>query len=67
MGIGQYTYAVNCSNCGKIIEVVNPRLDEDPIRIWTTDFGLTLSNNIQIIRTRCARCRKEVWVKMQYR
>jgi hypothetical protein len=64
---GQSAYTVNCEHCNTCVAVVNPRVQEEPIKVWPTDFGLTLSDNIEIVRTRCPSCGGSVWAKFQYR
>ena len=60
------SYKVQCPTCGHPVEVLNPRLHEEPLRIWQTDFGLCLSERIEIARTHCQGCGRQVWAKFQY-
>ena len=62
----QSTYTVNCEACGCDVAVRNPRLKGEPLRVWTTDFGLCLSDRIEIVRLHCSACGKQVWVKFEY-
>lgn len=66
--MGAETYAVKCDKCGHINDVPSPRLDQTPIKVWPTDFGLCLSNRIEIYRTVCEspECRRPLWVKFEY-
>lgn len=63
----QTAYAVNCPKCSGFVNVINPRVDEQPIKIWSTRFGLTLLDRFEIVRTRCPHCGTQLWVKFQYR
>ena len=59
-------YPANCSACGAILLIVSPRIGQLPVKVWPTDFGLCLSEKIDIVRTHCPQCGKAVWVKFQY-
>jgi hypothetical protein len=61
-------YPVKCDKCGYMNDVPSPRLDQTPIRVWPTDFGLCLSTRIEIYRTVCQNpdCRMSLWVKFEY-
>lgn len=63
----QIAYAVNCTQCGGFVNIINPRLGEQPVKVWPTTFGLTLLDRFEIVRTRCPHCKTEVWAKFQYR
>ncbi len=62
----QNTFAVTCSTCSRIVEVVNPRLRETPVDVHSTEFGLYFSDRVKIVRTRCPKCGHQVWAKFHY-
>lgn len=68
MGNEHGMYSVRCDKCGCVNEVPSPRLDQTPVKIWPTDFGLCLSSRIEIYRTVCQNsdCGRSLWIKFEY-
>jgi len=51
----QKLYIVDCTHCGIHIEVVNPRINEEPKRVYASSFGLKTTNE-QVIKIGCPSC-----------
>ena len=63
----QTAYAVNCTKCSGFVNIINPRVEEQPVKVWPTMFGLSLLDWIEVMHTRCPHCGAQVWVKFQYK
>jgi endogenous inhibitor of DNA gyrase (YacG/DUF329 family) len=62
----QTAYAVNCPKCSGFVNVINPRVDEQPNKVWPTNLNLKFSGKIEIVRTRCPHCGADVCAKFEY-
>ncbi len=51
----QSIYLVNCRHCGHLMEVVNPDLSKEPIRILV-DNESSYRSNTSVVSTRCTNC-----------
>jgi len=60
------SYSVNCGHCNSSVDAINPRCNEEPEKVWSADFGITMSDNIEVIHTHCPECRQTVFIKFQY-
>lgn len=63
----QSIYFINCSNCSNILEVVNPRISEQPLSVIGSDTLVwNQSNWIEIIKVGCKICSKQTFVRLKY-
>jgi len=62
-----YRFLLNCAHCGNEIRVTNPRLKQEPKRVYIKpDGGGTTSSVDQYIKIGCPVCKKSQSVQFNY-
>ena len=62
----QTIYQVHCPHCPHVISVINPRVEELPIKVEPVSLGLGLSRRVECVDLYCDSCGKQLTVQFTF-
>jgi hypothetical protein len=69
--MGQSVYYLNCPGCSRIMEVVNPRLDDEPLEVrvhvnYNNYFSSYLRSEVHLVLN-CPSCGAHLYIILKYK